>query len=48
MGKILKVNKLTTFAEAIILVFGVGIILGSVYYFAPSPTCQAMSLSSTI
>ena len=48
MGKILKVNKLTTFAEAIILVFGVGIILGSVYYFAPGLRVQGSVASSGI
>lgn len=35
MGNLLKVRKLTTMAEGIILVLLVSIILGSVYYFAP-------------
>jgi len=35
MGRILKVSKLTTFAEAAILVVGLSIVLTGVYYFAP-------------
>lgn len=35
MGAILKTSKLTTFAEAVIVVIGLSIILTGVYYFAP-------------
>jgi len=35
MGAILKTKKLTTLAEAMILVVGLAIVLGGVYYFAP-------------
>lgn len=34
MGKIFKTKKLTTLAEALILVFGLAIVLGGVYYFS--------------
>lgn len=47
MGKIQKV-KLTKFAKAIILVFGVGIILGLVYHFAPGLRVQGSVASSGI
>ena len=35
MGAILKTTKLTTLAEAIILVVGLAVVLSGVYYFAP-------------
>jgi OOP family OmpA-OmpF porin len=35
MGAILKTKKLTTLAEAIILVVGLAVVLSGVYYFAP-------------
>lgn len=35
MGAILKTKKLTTLAEAIVLVFGLAIVLGVIYYVSP-------------
>ena len=35
MGKILKIQKLTTFAEAAIVVVGLAVVMGAVMYFAP-------------
>ncbi|MBB6369327.1 OmpA family protein [Chryseobacterium shigense] len=35
MGKILKINKLTTFSELLIVVVGIGAILGAVYALSP-------------
>src|ERR1039458_7407303 len=35
MGKILKIKTMTTLLEAIIVVAGLAIALGAVYYFAP-------------
>jgi outer membrane protein OmpA-like peptidoglycan-associated protein len=52
MGSILKVQKLTTLAEAVILVLGLTIVLGGVYWFAPglrvtaSKTLDGLDLNS--
>ena len=52
MGKILKVEKLTTLSELVILVVGLTIVLSGVYYFAPglrvsvSKSLNALDLSS--
>ena len=35
MGKILKINKLTTFSELLIVVLGIGGILGAIYFLSP-------------
>jgi OOP family OmpA-OmpF porin len=35
MGKILKIDKLTTFSEALIVVLGIGAILGAIYFISP-------------
>jgi OmpA-OmpF porin, OOP family len=35
MGRILKIQKLTTLAEAVIVVLGVSLILGAVYMYSP-------------
>jgi len=35
MGKILRITKLTTLSEIIIVVIGLGIILSGIYWFAP-------------
>lgn len=35
MGKILKINKLTTFSELLIVVLGIGAILGGIYFLSP-------------
>ena len=52
MGRILKVQKLTTLAEMVILVLGLTIVLGGVYWFAPglrvtaSKTLDGLDLNS--
>jgi len=52
MGKILRVQKFTTFFEACIVAVGIVIILGLVYYFAPglrtggSKTLEAITVAS--
>ena len=52
MGSILKVQKLTTLAEMVILVLGLTIVLGGVYWFAPglrvtaSKTLDGLDLNS--
>lgn len=54
MGKILRVQKFTTFFEACIVAVGIVIILGLVYYFAPglrtggSKTLEAITVTSDI
>lgn len=35
MGKILRTEKLTTFSELLIVIVGIGVILGGVYYISP-------------
>lgn len=35
MGKILKIDKLTTFSEALIVVLGIGAILSAIYFISP-------------
>ena len=35
MGKILRTKKLTTLSELLIVIFGIGGILGAIYYLAP-------------
>ena len=35
MGKILKINKLTTFSELLIVIAGIGAILAAVYFISP-------------
>lgn len=35
MGKILKINKLTTFSELLIVVVGIGAILSAIYFLSP-------------
>ena len=35
MGKILRTEKLTTFSELLIVIAGIGVILGGVYYLSP-------------
>lgn len=48
MGKIFKTKKFTTFAEAVILVFGLAIVLGGVYWFAPGLRVSASKQMSAL
>ncbi|SHL37090.1 OmpA family protein [Flavobacterium saccharophilum] len=53
MGKILRTEKLTTLSELLIVIVGIGIILGGVYYLSPgiktavSKQLNGMELNST-
>ncbi len=53
MGKILRTEKLTTLSELLIVIVGIGVILGGVYYLSPgiktavSKQLNGMELNST-
>lgn len=53
MGKILRTEKLTTLSELLIVIVGIGVILGGVYYLSPgiktavSKQLEGMELNST-
>ncbi|QOG03109.1 phosphate ABC transporter substrate-binding/OmpA family protein [Flavobacterium sp. MDT1-60] len=53
MGKILRTEKLTTLSELLIVIVGIGVILGGVYYLSPgiktavSKQLDGMELNST-
>lgn len=53
MGKILRTEKLTTLSELLIVIVGIGVILGGVYYISPgiktavSKQLDGMELNST-